>query len=386
MNGDDYKNRMVLLPAEAGTLAGDNIYFFSSSYNLLYKVHMPDFSVSIVSHIPHKVVNAFEWFRKMRYWNGKLILIPSYAEEIWIYGLDTGKWESIALDYPQVILKFWGSLIYQDYAFLFGEKYPVILKVNLNDHSVSQIKIDDWPKRKESGKGLFFTNAVRVNHMAFSPVSISNQVLRFNLDTSEYEWNRVGDEGNQYSGIDWNGYDFWISSGASGRIVKWNGNLKWEEFEVPKEIANRSYQFIGVICDEDKVKFLTQQDGKSVEIVNDNSCEVKLLMTKATKRYIHLESYENGTIVLMQSDAGTDVKWKGKWIKGICAINYEEFKSYFCDRDLWNIPITNGGRKETDIFRIDDFINIVARQKENPDKCIVGKNKGINIWETLKQF
>ena len=88
MNGDDYKNRMVLLPAEAGTLAGDNIYFFSSSYNLLYKVHMPDFSVSIVSHIPHKVVNAFEWFRKMRYWNGKLILIPSYAEEIWIYGLD----------------------------------------------------------------------------------------------------------------------------------------------------------------------------------------------------------------------------------------------------------------------------------------------------------
>ena len=68
MMDEKTKNRNVFLPAEAGALVDDDIYFFSSEYNLLYKIHMPDFAVSVVSHIPCEKALAVKWFRKMRYW------------------------------------------------------------------------------------------------------------------------------------------------------------------------------------------------------------------------------------------------------------------------------------------------------------------------------
>ena len=117
MNDKKEKDRKVLLPAEAGVLVGENIYFFSSEYNLLYKVDIPDFSVSIVSRIPCNRVIASKWFRKMRYWKGKLILIPSCAEKVWIYELNTGVWTDIDIEHSQIPLKFFGSVIYQDTAF-----------------------------------------------------------------------------------------------------------------------------------------------------------------------------------------------------------------------------------------------------------------------------
>ena len=61
MNDKKEKERKVLLPAEAGVLVGENIYFFSSEYNLLYKVDIPDFSVSIVSRIPCNRVGIVFW-------------------------------------------------------------------------------------------------------------------------------------------------------------------------------------------------------------------------------------------------------------------------------------------------------------------------------------
>ena len=45
--------------------------------------------------------------------------------------------------------------------------------------------------------------------------------------------------------------------------MNWDGGEKWEEFELPAEIANRRYQFTGAVCDGNKIRFLTIQDGKS---------------------------------------------------------------------------------------------------------------------------
>ena len=81
MNKKSEKTKKALLPAEAGTLAGDDIYFFSSDYNLLYRVHIPELSVSVISHIPCEKVIAYRMFRKMRYWKDKLIMVPSWSEK-----------------------------------------------------------------------------------------------------------------------------------------------------------------------------------------------------------------------------------------------------------------------------------------------------------------
>lgn len=380
---EKYKDRKVLLPSEAGALVGDDIYFFSSKYNLLYKVHMPDFNVSIISHIPCKEIFAFGWFRKIRYWNRKLICIPAHAEKIWIYGLDSKEWDSIDIDFPQLQLKFWGAVIYQDNAFLFGERYLEILKIDLNDYSISHIRIAPCPGYKRDGEGLFLTDAIKVNNIVFSPVSVSNYVLQFNLDTLEYRWKRIGSEGNQYSGINYDGKYFWISPGQKGNIVKWDYDFRWKEFEVPEEIANRSYQFIGVICDESKIRFLTQQDGKSLEINNESFDRNQSSLTEATKSYIHLENYENGTIVLMQSNAHLIIKWNGKWIEGRCEINYENFKEYFRENLLWDNLTANEIEKEDEIFEIDDYVKAIIKQKENVGGFFI--DAGMNIWKMVRR-
>lgn len=375
------KNRKISLYAEAGALVNDEIYFFSSEYNLLYKVHMPDFVVSIVSRIPCTKVVAYRWFRKMCYWNEKLIFIPSLAERVWIYDLNSGGWENIIIDFPQMSLKFWGVTLYQNNIFLFGAAYPAILKINLNDYSTSYLEIDCPLGKKE--EGLHFTDVVRVNNIAFSSVSTSNHVIRLNLDTFEYEWKQIGSIDNEYCGIARDGDEFWIPIWRYGKIVKWDGDSYWEEFGVPDEIGKRTYQFIGVVCDENRIRFLTMQDGKSMEILKNASGEIQILVTEETKRYVHLEHYENGTIVLMRYDSSMDVRWGGIWLKGKCEIDYQVFKEYFGGSLIWDILSEKGVGREMKIFKMNDYVNIIKNQQKDNSVCL-DENMGMNIWNALQ--
>ena len=384
MNNKKKKNRKVLLPAEAGAVVGNDIYFFSSEYNLLYKIHMPEFTASIISHIPCEKKVAFKWFRKMRYWRGKLILIPSCAEKIWLYDLCSREWRSISIAHPQIPLKFWGTIIYQDTIFLFGAAYPAILKINLNDYSISYLELPGLPARKEDESGLFCTEAIRLGNMVYSPVSISNHVMWMNLDTSEFGWKQVGTAGNEYCGIDYDKSDFWIPSWQHGKIVKWDGDLQWEEFELPEEIVDRRYQFTGAVCDENTIRFLTIQDGKSLEIRKDISGKVWIALTEETKRYVHIEHYEDGTIVLMRSDAGMDVKWKGSWITGSANIAYRDFKEYFCEQSLWDTLSEKGIVNEAKIFDVDDYIDMMRERQKRMEHFLSEQNAGKHLWKVIR--
>lgn len=376
-------NRKVSLFAEAGILIDDNVYFFSSEYNLLYKIHIPDFSISIISHIPCEKIYATGWFRDVIFWKGKLIFVPSYAEKIWIYDLSSGKWDSISIDYPEIELKFGGALTYKDNMFLFGIYYPFILKVNLNNYSISYIEVESCIERKKEKEGLFFSNVVSVGHMAFCPVSVSNQVLQFDLRTSEYKWHYIGSKDNKYSGIDFEKGYFWISPGWKGKIVKWDGNLKWKEFEVPEEIVNHRYQFVGVICDDNKIIFLTQQDGRSFVIDNKIDGDIQNSLTQESKSYVHLKRYGNETIILMQINAYLEIKWEGKWLKNFCEVHYEEFKAYFEEIGLWsNIYAINKEIEETKIQEIKDYIDFIIREPIFIDK-FSENNKGLKIWRSI---
>ena len=378
------KNRKVCLPAEAGALVGDDIYFFSSEYNLLYKVHIPDLSISIVSRIPYDRVIASKWFRKIRYWNGKLILIPSCAEKIWIYELSTGEWTNIAIDHPQILLKFFGCIIYQDTAYLFGAAYPGILKVNLYDSSISYLEIKCPPEQKKEDIGLFCTDAIRADNIVFSPASISNHVMWFDLDTDEYGWQQIGSAENEYCGIDRDEDGFWIPSWEHGKIVNWDGESKWEEFELPEEIASRRYHFTGAVCDGDKIRFLSIQDGKSLEIWKDTSGKRQLVLTEETKKYVHAEHYEDGTIVLMRNDGAIDVKWKGTWQKGRCAIDYKDFVTFFGDESLWELLAEKEVVNETEIFAMNDYLKMVTEKQNNNTDFLNERGVGMSIWKTLE--
>ena len=381
MMDEKTKKRNVFLPAEAGVFVDDNIYFFSSEYNLLYKIHMPDFAVSVVSRIPCEKALAVKWFRKMRYWKEKLILIPSFAEKIWIYDLKSGKWTDIVIDHPQITLKFWGTVVYGDCIFLFGAAYPAILKIDLNDYSVSYMEISCPPEQKKEEEGLFFTDAIRMDNLAYSPVSVSNHVMRLNLDTLEYEWQQIGSAGNVYCGIDHNEDGFWIPSWQHGKIVRWDGDSDFEEFELPDEIASRPYQFTGAVFDGNRILFLSIQDGNSLELQKDTSGGYKTVLTEETKKYIHWEHYENGTIVLMRSDASLDVRWKGTWLKGRCKIDYKAFHSSFCQGPLWDVIEEEGMADETEIFDVRDYVNMLMERQNDAANPSKENTVGISIWK-----
>lgn len=383
MNNKKQAKRKILLPAEAGTLVNDNIYFFSSEYNLLYKVHLPDLEISIVSRIPCDKAIASKWFRKMRYWNGKLILTPSCAEKIWIYDLNSGEWTDIAIKYPHISLKFWGTVLYQDCAYLFGAAYPAILKVDLNDHSVSYLNAYSLPEQKKDEDGLFCTDAIKMGNIAFSPASISNHVLQLNLDTDEYVWQQVGSDGNEYCGIDRDEDGFWIPSWQHGKIVNWDGDSEWKEFNLPEELANRRYQFTGVVCDGNKIRFLTIQDGKSLDLRKNDLGERCFTMTEATAKYVHIEHYENDTIVLMRNDAALDVKWQGTWLSGRCDISYKDFVTFFGGEALWEFVAEKGIANETKIFHMSDYVKIVAEEQNCDTDYLGADSAGINIWKML---
>jgi hypothetical protein len=72
--------------------------------------------------------------------------------------------------------------------------------------------------------GYFWEYVVNDN-MLVMPCLNANAVVRFNLDTDTSMVHEIGNKGNCYHGICFDGNNFWITPLSSGAVIKWNPEL-----------------------------------------------------------------------------------------------------------------------------------------------------------------
>ena len=207
----------------------DKAWFCHIYYNALFSLDLDTYEISLETFLP-KGRSDFNQYSFMEYYNGKLIISPRNAENILIYDIDTKEITTVGIDLHidglhGVFNLFSKVKIYNNNAYIFPGRYPAIIKLNLDTLELTYLT--EWyDEIKEyvidSGKVLFPYINCYDDKCVYLPFWQGNIIVQFYMETGTHQIHIVGNEKTPFSGIQYNGQEFWISLRDKKALLKWN--------------------------------------------------------------------------------------------------------------------------------------------------------------------
>lgn len=271
-----------IMSAEDCVRVGDYLYFIAADINVVFKLCIYTGETEIVSHIPGEAMNAKRLGSKIIHHGDELIFAPITAKNIWIYNLETEKWDSIERR-EFINWTSWtklGSMLqgvyYNEKLYFIGSVYPAIIELSLQTRDINYITepYERYLKDAEKLQDAFFrTDYVKKDNVIYLASCLKNEVMKFNLDTYDVEYFAVGGADNRYSGITFCNNKFYLAPRKCMPVVIWDGNNKWEEIELPQPYKNLdTYWFGGAVECNEKILFTAYAGNVSFALnINEKS-------------------------------------------------------------------------------------------------------------------
>ncbi len=275
MVNDKMEDTMVKVSAEDCVQVGNEIIFICREFNMICALDLDNGDIRIIGSLPEESLFAERLGSKIIYWRDELIFIPMKAKKIWRYNIKTGEWrgyERKDLGDGMTELGMFEAVLYNDEIYAIGCYYPAILRLNLLNDKVTYLEepFKDLKVNKKKVRDCYFrTGYVQRDYMLYLATVMDNKVLALDMQSLEYKWFEVGDKGNTYSGIAWDGDKFWLAPRHSTPIVSWDGKNEVKQYKFPPEYSNRNYAFLGVTNTKDGVIFPGMNSEKTVIVKND---------------------------------------------------------------------------------------------------------------------
>ncbi|MDE7324000.1 MAG: hypothetical protein K2N73_15065 [Lachnospiraceae bacterium] len=186
----------------------NDIWFASGDYNGLYRYNVGNKRTERVALFPNEPFYQESLYIKICFYDNNLIFIPQYGKRINIYNLYNKLLVDIEIPNLTESIQppyFCEAVVYKQYLFMMGAKYPGIIKVNLENYEVEIIDQRFIKLQNEicmNIYGIFLgTEGVLEANKFFIPCYQCNKVLEINLDIGEYCLYEVGSKNNQYARI-----------------------------------------------------------------------------------------------------------------------------------------------------------------------------------------
>lgn len=226
---------------------GDRLYFIAKDFNLICSLNMQTFDVETVGIVPESVSIKTDYMGCVTAYNGELYIGSADDRKVWIFNLKYKKWTEInRKKYFHIgsggMLQ---SFVYGDYIYMVGSTYPAIMKIHSCTKNVVYIE-KPFVEKGTDLKDAYF----RAQHMIdgselLIPCCFDNTVLRFDLNTESYQWEKVGGEKNGYSGICYDGENYYLSPRHNTPIVVWNRKKETKEIKLPSDYCYSRLYFGG---------------------------------------------------------------------------------------------------------------------------------------------
>ncbi len=298
--------------------------------------------------------------------------------------MENGKWSSVAIEACKVYGRgtyFRQAIQYKDSLFFIGGHYPAILKMNLPSCKLIYLKkaFLNYEKRGESGELYFRGDFVCKDNILYLASGMDNTVLIYHLDTQTYRWVEVGKKENRYSGIMWDGNNYWLSPRKNTSIVKWNGNDHVIEFEIPEEKKVNNIAYAGIVKRNNQIIIpALAGSGADTIILTSNGA-----MEFDRKRYFFYKMENNGDCLAQDSDGRVlFISAKGIKRQYECELSGEKLSDYW---DTISIDVNNIAKEvseENDPFSLNCLLKVLG--KNNIRSTWNEKNVGHKMWEKLK--
>lgn len=357
------------------------LYFVSKDINIIFNLNLDTGKIEFVDCFPDESIDEKNLCYKILIWKNELIFVPMNAKKIWKYDIRNKKWNGIGLGkYENVKNKSFQAFIYDNHLFMVGCGYPAIFQLNLETNQI--LVIEDPFKHLNKGKcsisKIFFRyNFVQKREKIFMASCQDNSVMEFNLHDQSIVFHKIGNKKNKYSGIAWDGNDFWISPRDKTSIVKWNGKTEVVEYALPYSKLEEEIGFLGVINTRYGILFYGKKQNSILIVRQEKEINIQII----PKTYIFLKNEENSIYGLDAYGNLTikdDKKEKNFQLTAdkICLQNFLIKRGNNC-----NINYSKS-RCESPFLELNDMINNVLQLKLS--EISENEKTGSNIWNILK--
>ena len=167
----------------------NEIWFTSGDYNGLYKYNLEEKRTERIAIFPYEPFEQVGLFLKMVQYKNSLIFVPATAKRIYIFNIEGGGFTDVKIPGLSDILQpiyFGEAVIYKEYLYLLGVRYPGIVKINLESYEVEIV--DQWLDELsdeimlDKNENILGYGGVVEEDRFLIPCYQCNRVLEFNMN------------------------------------------------------------------------------------------------------------------------------------------------------------------------------------------------------------
>lgn len=174
-------------------------YCLLQDFNGIFRFCKENRKLELEVEFPDQTIN-FWLYNKMFVYEDKLVCIPDFASGIAVYNLQDKKLQMLPIKPPHVRdlfydgnHKFKDGLIFENYIFMIGAKYPAIVRLDMQTYEMDYF--DEWVNEmsfrdiyKESWRLFFRRSGAIENGYLYLAGNCAPVCLRLELCTMSHSW------------------------------------------------------------------------------------------------------------------------------------------------------------------------------------------------------
>ena len=373
----------------AYAIVDDSMYFIPDEMNLLCTMRLEEGTVTILSSIPEEKINQTGLSWKLECYDGKIIVTPYMAKTIWSYDIQSGRWQKIGIRNEEQECKFVSSVIYKDKLYLIPALYKYIVRVNLKTYSVAYLEhiYAEYAALSSEEACHFACNYARCRDVLYIAEQQTNLMLRFDLATEKYTWLQIGNPGQIWLASAWDGTYFYFVPLTQGRLLRWDGQDEYVEYDLPGDCRYDRYGPVNVNIIDGKLVLQGYNCDAILYDLEDMSCRTE--QVRYNYAYKIREDFYTGY------DMATDrfvIQNGSERLEYTCVFDERELKKYLQQaRSAGKIGLSREAIKEDDAIGIGYFTDCLCdksewKQGEKGKKTIVFLPYKASMWDSLESI
>ncbi len=251
------KEERYSIEFENFTYDGEYIWFAATDHNGLYRMDVRTKETEFIGRFPDEPEDGVRLYLSCTLHEDKLFFAPFLANTGAIYNLKNGEFTSLKANDSNAIImtrpeKYTNIVSYKSKIFMLPCLYPAIGCYSVAEDRMSYIH--EW--LEELKKKCMLTDdaysrryCIVDEKYLMLPLCNTNAVLEYDMDGEKWRVFKVGDDGNSFSGICYDGSYYWLSPRNEGPIVRWDKisqiYVNYDDF--PGDYARDRYSFLDII-------------------------------------------------------------------------------------------------------------------------------------------
>jgi len=237
---------------------GAYLWFVDENINALFKIPKNTLVPEYMGTFPSEKPIGASLVRQAVILDDIIYFAPLNAEHILAFSKKSGDFFHIpfksALQKENSAMNYSGAVAYGKYVYFTPFRQANIMRLDTETHEIQFFT--EWLKlfstSAESMPDVYSLMPLPMGEDSFLlPMCFTNAVLEFNMKTNSSVLHQVGDKENAYSGICYDGEQYWLTPRHNTAIVKWNPrNGQYQPFQFSSIAAstNTRYLFLRPVC------------------------------------------------------------------------------------------------------------------------------------------